>query len=337
MFPGFVASCAKLHGQLVPAALTLLVLSFAFFYWSGPPHPMELLKHVTKLFLIVLLITRADSLINQGQAMMEGFVRENIDARPENVAQRYKEKLSAAQDTSANQSWWEMLLSANFFEAIIYAALVLISWLAMALLFYISIFQKVVLLLCWVLSPLLFACFALPPLAGLAMRHLLRIVGILFWPLGLALAATITAGLLDLQTDPTFFTSGSVAGSFRYVMINLLAVASIGLWILFSSVLAPAIMQRLITGGSGSTGLVSRAASLFTNSAVPGVLTVLTSLYRRGGTTRGPSNASGSDAHPPLINVPEPTPPIDPPKPPEADDPTAEKAVRQTLNKSSKS
>jgi len=335
MFPGFVTSCAKLHGHLVPAALALLVLSFAFFYWSGQSHPVALVKHIAKLFIVVLLITRADSLINEGQAIMDQFVRDNVEARPENVAQRYREKLASAQNTSGTQSWWEMLLSANFFEAIIYAVLLLISWLAMALLFYISIFQKVILLLCWVLSPLIFACFSLPPLAGLAWRHLLRIVGILFWPLGLALAATITEGLLDLQTDRAFFTDSSLSGSVRYVVINLLAVASVGLWILFSSVLAPVVMQRLIAGGTASTNLISRAAGLFTNAIVPGTLSSLAVFYHRQSARWNSSNGSATDAHPPLIDLPEPAAPIDPPQPPSADDPTAEKAVRQTLEKSS--
>src|SRR5688572_977653 len=324
MFPGFVASCVKLHDQLVPASLILLVLSFAFFYWSAPPHPMELVKHVTKLFLIVLLITHADTFINQGQAVMEGFVRENISARPENVAERYKEKLASTQQSSGEQGWWEMLLGANFFEAIIYAVLLLVSWLAMALLFYISLFQKVVLLLCWCLSPLLFACFSIPLLSGLAMRHLLRIIGILFWPLGLALAATVTEGLLDLQTDRSMF--GSVGGSFRYVVINLLAVASIGLWILFSSVLAPAVMQRLIAGGTESTNLISRGAGLFANSIMPGAIFGLAAFYRRQAANWNSFRGAAENAHPPLINLPEPTAPIEPPQPPPADDPTAEKA-----------
>jgi hypothetical protein len=325
-----------LHGHLVPAALALLVLSFVFFYWSGTSHPLELFKHITKLFLIVLLITRADSLINDAQAIMEQFVRDNIDARPENVAQRYKDKLSAAQNASEKQSWWEMLLSAgaNFFEAIIYAVLLLVSWLAMALLFYISIFQKVLLLFCCVLSPLLFACFAVPPLAGLAWRHCLRITGILLWPLGLALAATITDGLLDLQTDRTFIADGSLGGAVRYLVVNLLAVASVGLWILFSSVLAPAVMQQLITGGAGATHHISRAASLFTNFVAPGLMSATFALLRRGWMSRGSSGAADNTVPPPLINLPEPTPAMDPPQPPPADDPTGEKSVQKALEKS---
>jgi len=309
------------------------VLSFAFFYWSAPPHPMELFKHLTKLFIIVLLITHADTFINQGQAMMESFVRENISARPENVAQRYKEKLAATQHSSGEQSWWEMLLGANFFEAIIYAVLLLVSWLAMALLFYISLFQKVVLLLCWVMSPLLFAGFSIPLLTGLAIRHLMRIIGILFWPLGLALAATVTEGLLDLQTDQSMF--GSVGGSFRYVVINLLGVASIGLWILFSSVLAPAVMQRLIAGGTESTNLISRAVGLFANAIVPGAVTGLAAFYHRQSDRWNSFKGSATDTHPPLINLPEPSAPIEPPQPPDADDPSAEEAVRQTFEKPS--
>jgi hypothetical protein len=334
-FPELVSSCGQIHDALMPAALVLLVLSFAFLCWSGPPAPQELVRHLIKLFLLVLLITHTDTLINSGQEIMERFVQAHVPARPENVAQRFKERLADAQNSAGvkDQGWWDMLFSSNVFEAIIYAVLVLISWLAIALQFYISLLQKVLLLLCWVLSPVLFACFAAPPVSGLAFRHLLRIVGLLAWPLGLALASTITDGLLGLQTDQAFWSGGGGTGKVAYVLINLLAVATIALWILFSTVLAPAVMQRLFAGGPGGASHISRTADLLVNTGIP-MAAGITPFIGRVREFFSRKRRDDAPPPPPLIHVePPPTAPIDAPTLPplSADDPTAENAVSQYL------
>lgn len=335
LFPGYLQSCTSLHDKLVPAAVALLVLSFAFYFWSAPPDPVDLIKFLAKLFLIMLLINQSKEWIDLGKQGVRTFVQENVKARPEAVAERYKEKLNAAQNSSQtqNQSWWDMLFSANFFEAIVYAILWLLSWLAMVVLFYVSLLQDAVLLLYWVISPLLFACFAIPMVSGLAMRHILRILGTLLWPLGLALAATITDGLIDAQTSQ-FGNTGTVGGAIQYVLMNLLAVTVIAVWILFSSILAPVVIQRLFAGQAGAANLISRAASLLTNVGVPLLGSTL------GSSSNQTKNVDRTPEapRPPLVDVPE----FKAPSPTEApsvrkvsdDDPTANKAVKQMLEDS---
>ena len=337
LFPDFVNSCDKLHQHLVPVALAILVLSFAFFFWSAPQQPFELVKFVGKLFLIVMLITHADFLIDHGQDLSESFVQNNVDARPENVALLYRQKVAKAQNDPerAEDSWWDMLFSSTFFEAIIYALLVLISWLAMAVQFFISILQSVALKICWVLSPILFACFAIPLISGLALRHILRIVGILLWPMGLALAATITGGLLGMQTEQVFFADATVEGNVRYVIVNLLSVGVVAIWILFSTFLAPGVMQRLVAGSSDSANLISRAGHLLGNMAVPFLGAAVASAL--SATSRA-LHRSTDEGPPASLITPEPMPdsPTTPPvlRKPSDDDPTAENAVRNALDQS---
>ena len=43
-----------------------------------------------------------------------------------------------------------------------------------------------------------------PPLRSIGSRYLTNIVGVLLWPLGWAVAALITQGILDFMTDPSF-------------------------------------------------------------------------------------------------------------------------------------
>ncbi|MBK7999671.1 MAG: hypothetical protein IPK15_13380 [Verrucomicrobia bacterium] len=333
LFPDFVASCAQLHQAFMPAAMALLVVSFAFLFWGGPPQPVDWIRHLTKLFLIVLLLVHSHSLINDAQQILQGFVHRHVPARPENIATRYKERLAQAQGSDAGESWWDMVFKSGLFEAIVYAILVLISWLAMATLFYISILQQGLLLLYWVLSALLFPCFAIPPVAGLAMRHLLRILGVLSWPLGLALAATITDGLLGNQTDLGFY-GNSALGKSAYVFTNLLSIAAIALWILFSTVLAPVLIQRLLTGGSGAASLIPRAATSLAGGLAMAV-SAATGFF--SGPAPRPARRNDADSAAPPLLTPDP-PPGGPPESPSIrsfndQDPTLENAVQETLAK----
>lgn len=171
----------------------------------------------------------------------------------------------------ADQSFLGTLFSSNWFEAIIFACLTLVSWLAIAVLFFVYCVQRAALLLCWALSPLLFPLMAIRPLASLGLGHLMRIIGILLWPLGLALAATFTDGLLDLTTNAEFL-GPSIAGSIGRGLTSLLAVAVVALWILFSTVLAPGYIQRLFAGATGPAGLVTQAGGLVANTGLPSLM-----------------------------------------------------------------
>ena len=333
LFPDFVTSCAQLHQALMPAAMAMLALSFAFLFWSGPPHPIDWIRHLMKLFLIILLLVHSHTLINDAQAIMQGFVQNNVPARPENVAARYKERLAKAQGSKVDDSWWDMVFKAGLFEALIYAVLTLISWLAIVLMFYISIFQHIVLLLYWVLSALLFPCFVIPPVAGLAMRHVLRILGVLSWPLGLALAATITDGLLGIQTDLGFY-GDSVVGKSAYVLTNLLSIATVAIWILFSTILAPGLIQSLLAGSSGPASLIPRAAGAVANVVAPGFAAAAGLIT--GSASRTFQRRDGNAPPPPLVTLDPPSSsPVESPslRPASADDPTLENAVRQALDK----
>ena len=107
------------------------------------------------------------------------------------------------------------------------------------------IFQKIILNLGYALSPLLIGFMAIPALKHIGSRYLLNLVGVLLWPLGWAVAALVTQGILDFMTDP----------SFEYIdptstlpdLQKTIGVAVVGFWIIFSTVAAPIIIQHVIT------------------------------------------------------------------------------------------
>ena len=69
--------------------------------------------------------------------------------------------------------------------------------------FWAYIIQKFILFTSYALSPLLIGFMAIRPLRSVGSRYLMHIVGVLLWPLGWAVAALITQGILDFMTDPS--------------------------------------------------------------------------------------------------------------------------------------
>ena len=268
-FPDYVKATADLHALLVPWGMAILVIAFAVEFWSGPPSAGDMIKFLVKIFLIVLLVSQAYGLITDAQKAVQTLVEKNVPARPANVATRYQEKLAAAQDAESQNSkgFWTTLFSSNWFEAIIYAVLTLISWLAMAVVFLIYNLQRVLLLGCWCLSPLFCPLLAIRPLSSMGMNFILRILGILIWPLGLALAATFTDGLLGVAAQQDLLANSTAVGTLGSGLQTLLAVAVVAIWILYSSVLAPVYIQKLVTGSAGPASLVTKGAESAVNLA----------------------------------------------------------------------
>ena len=118
------------------------------------------------------------------------------------------------------------------------------------------IFQTVILNLGYALSPLLIGFMAIPALKHTGNRYLMNLLGVLLWPLGWAVAALVTQGILDFMTDP----------SFEYIdptstlpdLQKTIGVAAVGFWIIFSTVAAPVIIQNVIAHGIQAGRCVAR-------------------------------------------------------------------------------
>jgi len=276
LFPGFVNACVELHDAFVPLALVILVGSFGFLPWHGSASGVDMVRFLVRLFLIVLLITRAHLLINDGQTIIDGFVQRHVSARPENLVARYQQKLAEAQAAKEreDQGFFARMFGASLFESLIAAVLTLVTWAGSATVYFVFLLQKVALLLAWTLSPVLFALFAIPPLSNLAMRHVLRIFGLLLWPIGLALAATVSEGILDGMVRDGFLREVTFLGTIGYGLNNLLALAVLAVWVAISSIAAPLYIQRMVAGGATAAGLLTRGGDLAANVGGPTLFTL---------------------------------------------------------------
>jgi hypothetical protein len=124
----------------------------------------------------------------------------------------------------------------------------LIGQLASLMMFWAYVFQTVILNLGYALSPILIGFMAIPALKHIGSRYLLNLVGVLLWPLGWAVAALVTQGILDFMSDPSFEyvdPTSTLPG-----LQKTIGVAAVGFWIIFSTIAAPVIIQKVIASGA---------------------------------------------------------------------------------------
>ncbi|MGE3312776.1 MAG: hypothetical protein AB7O66_22630, partial [Limisphaerales bacterium] len=238
------------------------------------------------------------------------------------------------------------------FEGIIFALLTLIAWLAMAVMAFVYSVQRALLLASWAISPLLFPLLAIRPLSGMGLRHLLRILGIMLWPVGLGLAATFSEGLIEVIATGTSFADVSTAQALGRGLTSLLGVVVLSIWILFSTFLAPLLIQRLLVGSDGTGRILAQTGGMLTH-AVPSGLAVggfvrssvhqghsayaaLARLWRGGLGASGAAGTAGAAGWSPASRSLPPSAPVQnggsgiQPRP---TDPTADRAAQAIVEK----
>lgn len=272
-FPGYVQATGDLYRGLLPWGIPILMIGFLSELWHGVPSPAELVKVVIRVFLVLALLANSHTLVNEAQLAVSAWMERTIKARPENIAQLFKQKLAEVRDSreTRDESFLDRIINTDsIFESIIFSILTLISWLAMAVMAFVYSFQRAILLSCWAISPLLIPLLAVRPLSAIGMRHLLRLIGIILWPVGLALAATFSEGLIDVIAKGSTFADVSAGEAVGRGITALLGLVVLAVWLVFSSVLAPILVQRLFIGTDGPGTMLLSGGQLL--SQLPSML-----------------------------------------------------------------
>ncbi len=269
-FPGFITACVALFSDLIPFGVVLIVVGICLEQANANVTPEFLIKIYTKALVVLLLLFNSGELVNTGQELVKDWLDKNVPARPENVAERYRQRLREAQQLGdrADESFIRKVLSGDWYESIILAVLTLISWLAMAVLAFVYSVQRALLIGCWALSPLLIPFILIRPVSFLGLQHILRLLGIILWPVGLALAATFTDGLIDVIAGGTSFSQVGFGEAIGKGLTAILGIGVLAIWIIVSTLLAPILIQRLITGFAGPAEYPARGAHLLSEAVV---------------------------------------------------------------------
>ncbi len=267
LFPTFLQKCAELHELLRIVAFMLFIVGTILLVLHGFSGK-TLMLHMVRLFVLTALLVMLPQWGNQAQQLLQTSILNGLGVDPSNVHEQYNQLLAIKRDTGSDRSWWDILGDLNAFtvELLITGILWLVGQFASLLLFWAYIIQKFILFTAYALSPLLIGFMAIRPLRSVGGRYLMHIMGVLLWPLGWGVAALITQGILDFMTDPSsrFFDP---TASF-YSLQATVGVVVVAFWIVFSTISAPVVIQKVLSNGSLAGGqLISGAFGSFFQTA----------------------------------------------------------------------
>lgn len=271
IFPTFLAKCGELHTLLLSVAYALFITGIIVTVHHRSSHRV-LLHLLVRILMLTSLLVFLPVWGNTIQSLLQGSILSGLGVDPSQVYQQFNQLLVIKRDPATQSSWWNVMAQLHNFttDLIISAILWLIGWLASLLMFWGYVIQTIILNLGYALSPLLIGFMAIPALKGAGNRYLLNLVGVLLWPLGWAVAALVTQGILDFMTDPSFEyidPTSTLPG-----LQKTIGAAVIGVWIVFSTIAAPVIIQKVIASGAlAGSALLSGGAHAAVQTATAAI------------------------------------------------------------------
>src|ERR1700722_10965589 len=301
LFPNFLSQCSQLKTTLMPVAYFLLVAGMISSTITGQRSAGAYMRTFGRTIVYIMLLTFLVTWGNQLTQIVNTTVTQTIQADPAKVFDEYNAALVAKKSTSEQTGWWDKLFHAGttIFEAIVSGFLWLFGLLASAILFYAYIVQKMILYLGYSLSPIFIGFMAIRSLNHIGNKYILGLVGVIAWPVGWAVAAIVTQGLLTFMTDQSFLQGSSVSGAANYGLQNFIGVALLGVWIIFSTIAAPVIIQKALTEGyQAGVALLTGATAAGLSGLSMGASTAATVSSRDGNrlATAGWAAAAGAAA-----------------------------------------
>ena len=268
IFPTFLAKCGDLHTLLLSVAFALFIVGVIATVHQRASHK-SILNLLLRLLLLTSLLVFLPGWGNTLQNLLQTSILSGLGVDPSQVYQQFNQLLVIKRDPATQSSWWNVMSQLHNFttDIIVTAFLWLVGQFASLMMFWGYIFQTVILNLGYALSPLLIGFMAIPALKHTGNRYLMNLLGVLLWPLGWAVAALVTQGILDFMTDPSFEYLDPT--STLPDLQKTIGVAAVGFWIIFSTVAAPVIIQNVIAHGiqAGSALLSGGVSSALQTAA----------------------------------------------------------------------
>jgi len=278
MFPQFLQQALQLKSLLTPVAYLLITGGLIAATISAHQNPATNLRVLGKMIVLVSILVYLPTWGNQIVTVVDDTVTNTLNVNPAQIQDQYKAALEMKKSGDANnQSWWDKVVEwrASMVEALMTVAFTLLGWIASAIVWWAYILQNAILFIGYALSPIFIGMLAFPAVQGIGRRYLLNLVGVMLWPLGWGVAALVTQGVLNFMTDRSFLDASAVAGNDLYSLQNLMGLAFLGIWLIFSTIAAPVIIQKAIaTGSSAGADLFSGAFAAGRAAAAAGASTL---------------------------------------------------------------
>lgn len=286
MFPQFLQQCLQLKSLLTPVAYLLITGGLIAATITTHQSAAANLRVFGRIIVLVAILVFLPTWGNQIVTTVNDTVTNTLNVNPAQIQDQYKAALEMKKSTdSTNQSWWDKVVEwrASMVEALMTVAFAFLGWIASAIVWWAYILQNAILFIGYALSPIFIGMLAFPSLQEVGRRYLLNLLGVMIWPLGWGVAALVTQGMLTFMTDRSFLTTSAV-GNDMYSLQNLMGLAFLGIWLIFSTIAAPVFIQKLIiTGSSAGADLLSGAFAAGRSAVAAGASTFAAAGMGRSG------------------------------------------------------
>lgn len=167
---------------------------------------------------------------------------------PTTVDDRFVQFIAGKSAANPKASVWDVIWGTKSIgTAISYAFLWLFGWFSWGVQYVVKLVGDLLLTAGWALSPIFLSFFMLRPMAGVAQKYILGLVGLVLWPFGWVMAAVVTNAMLDAAATANLMPVLNIGAPLTAPALTVLLVGS---WMLVSSVLAPWITTKVFLMGA---------------------------------------------------------------------------------------
>ena len=253
MFPNFLNQCLSLKTLLTPVAFVLITGGLIASTIASQHNGAAQLQATGRIIIFVMLLVFLPAWGNEIVSIVSDTVTNVLKVDPAKIHDQYQAALQFKKSSDGNQSWWEKLIHfPNIMEGIISAVFIVLGWLASVIEWWAYILQTAILFIGYAISPIFIGMLAFPSLQSTGRTYLLNLLGVMLWPLGWGVAGLITQGMIDFMTDQSFLSSAAASGTALYSLQNLMGLAFLGIWIIFSTIAAPVVIQKSVGRGESA-------------------------------------------------------------------------------------
>ena len=267
-------------------AFVILLSGFAlgstYSYWN----PEDMFRRLTIIILISIAIPLFPSFVHETEAIIRDAIKNQLKVDVTLVHEKTKDVF-----LDGKKSFWQLVYGAVVGEAFLSALVLVAGLVALAIQSGVNLVQDFFVAMAVMVSPLMLAWMAPNFSRSLGLRYLMGLLGILSWPIGLALADVITLSLID-QLDKFSLISdssgilGKSVGKLLTPIKDAWVTILLSLWLIFSSFIMPWIMSALFKSDGLIGAPLLRALSGAMTAAMSAGLAPMATAAALGGSLR---------------------------------------------------
>jgi hypothetical protein len=281
-FPDLQTAVEELRKDLLPIAAVLMIASLIGVAKEGGAQGIW--RHIVFLSILCGLAANWNDWFKHAADAVTGtFTGEKYDIAIQ--ADHYLENLTyKVEQKDDSLSYLEA-----FFRAVMAAGLLFLGLAAKGVIILFLFLQQILLNFAYALSPLFIGLFSLRSTRGIGLNYVMGAVGIITWPLGFALSAVGTKGLVDF-----FYNQGMFSAQANIMAMNgtFFALLVTGVWILTSISIAPVIISKVVTTGAQAGSALLANAINVPMAIAGGAASARTAAASSGTSAAGQSAAS---------------------------------------------